>query len=591
MAITKDSLILIEEGGDNISTSVEAVAGIVSPIATHAEAPTPIPGLVLPGTGLTIDPATGRLDSLVMEKSLRFRGLVGSGTNELESPLGGEDAGDFYIVQEDAYTLNGDWGVISAEVVNSGDFLIFATNNEFEILTDVIGGDSITEITSGTASVRVVEVSDGRLEIFSDVATPATSGAGGTDGLVTAIDKEKIDNLSATYLPLAGGNITGSTKINMSSGNATMALELIPHPTNTGDVLLVNDVNFDGFFRVRDDGGRMVVSVGKDSSTPFIPQEDHEIATKKFVDDEIIANDISVSGGQVKGHLLIASDLGVTGSSVEDGKIYEFVQVHTPGPGVASEYLEIGSLPSPEVGDVFTATKSHTFRVATDTLVVEVIEEASLSVAGHITTSGELYASKDAQFGADINLIGSVYQGVGDDKKEYATQEYVDANAGGDPFVGGSITEELVIEENVNIRIKGGTLIVEDDGSIDLGDASYSSVSAIPKQFVSGIVHLDQFNRKAAGITIRRKSNGMTAVPCIKLYSNDDTVADMEVWSTDNHKDIKLKASRPGGDGPYMYLGDDQRPAKTSYAHSVMTRKAVEEITDAIIARLDAGGL
>ena len=568
MTITKDSLLLIEDNGENLSASVEAVGDIVSPIAKHAEAPSPRAGLVLPGTGLTINPITGRLDSLVMEKSLQFRGIVGSGTKELQSPLGGEDFGDFYIVQEDNYLLNNNWGDISGETVNSGTFLIYGTNDEFQILTDVLGGDSITEITSGTPSVRVVEVSDGRLEIFVDDAVAATGGAGGEAGLLIANDKEKIDNLGTTYLSLAGGNLTGILNIKVGDGTTGHAIEI-------GD----------------DTGGNPNLTILQSGGiqTKYTDFKADEYVTKDYVD--VALNDMSIAnGGQIKGDLILAADLGTSGSTVEQGKVYEFDVVHAPGPGIASEYIEVGAPPQPLEGDVFTATKNHTFTSATDTIVTEVISEANLSVAGHISTSGQLWAGSDAQFGKDIYANGEVYKGFGDDKKALATVEYVDANAGGDPFVGGSITEELVIEENVNIRLKGGTLIVEDDGMVDLENAAISNNSALPKKWIGGIVHLDSLNSKAAGITIRRKSNGLTSSPTIKLYGADDLVADMEMFGHDNHRDVKIKAGT-SSNGPYMYLGDNVRPAKTDYEHAVMTRKAVEEITDAIIARLDAAGI
>jgi len=169
-----------------------------------------VPGLMYPGLGLSYNETTGEL-TRDFETSLTFAGLIGyeSTEGQIQVPDINDQTGYFYVVADPNYKiLSNDWGSSSDKDVNVGDKVIRKYDGDWAILADLSGSLSVFEIISGTEALKVDSTVTQFPVLTIDTAIPATiltfdDGAGnilstapGMDGLMSDIDKAKLDNLN-----------------------------------------------------------------------------------------------------------------------------------------------------------------------------------------------------------------------------------------------------------------------------------------------------------------------------------------------------------------------------------------------------------
>jgi hypothetical protein len=182
------------------------------PIAKRADASAGaqgIPGLMYPGVGLSYNEVTGEL-TRDFETSLTFVGLIGNDISEgqVTVPDISDQTGFFYIVGDPTYTtLGNDWGSASFKDVTVGDKVIRKYDGDWKILADLTGSMALLGIFSDTLALNIDETNPQFPILTIDNAIPASvfsfdDGNGnilverrGLDGLMTDIDKAKLDNL------------------------------------------------------------------------------------------------------------------------------------------------------------------------------------------------------------------------------------------------------------------------------------------------------------------------------------------------------------------------------------------------------------
>ena len=180
------------------------------PIARRADATLNtqgVPGLMFPGLGLSYNEQTGEL-TRDFETSLTFAGLIGNDVSQghVTAPDLDDKTGYFYIVADtDFTTLTNDWGSASFTNVNVGDKVIRKYDGDWAIVADVSGALAVFEILSDTESLKVDSTNNHYPVLTIDNVTPADiiqfhdpliTGDRGMDGLMTDIDKAKLDNLN-----------------------------------------------------------------------------------------------------------------------------------------------------------------------------------------------------------------------------------------------------------------------------------------------------------------------------------------------------------------------------------------------------------
>lgn len=183
------------------------------------------PGLMFPGSGLTFDSVTGKVDAVIPARP-RFAGLI-TAKDELPGvfallgadskhpfadptlvkyPLGDEQEGDYYVVYDTDFELTEAWGYASGTKVYRGDSLIRVRHGDspgdFEIIPCVEGATSLQTLLAPQYAIDI----DGT-NIQFPVINIKTSKAvaedpdyvAGYDGFLSKEDKDVINKLPVTY--------------------------------------------------------------------------------------------------------------------------------------------------------------------------------------------------------------------------------------------------------------------------------------------------------------------------------------------------------------------------------------------------------
>ena len=168
-----------------------------------------VPGLMFPGLGLSYNELTGEL-TRDFETSLTFAGLIGFDTGKFHvvGPALTDETGYFYIVADPTFTvLNDNWGSVSGNTVNVGDKVVRKYDGDWAIVPDVSGSMAVYEIISKTDALIVDDSSRQFPELTIKNAEPSdvitfnngqafVRSGQGLDGLMSAVDKAKLDNLN-----------------------------------------------------------------------------------------------------------------------------------------------------------------------------------------------------------------------------------------------------------------------------------------------------------------------------------------------------------------------------------------------------------
>ena len=120
---------LVVQTNDTVnSIRFDVIKNSIAPLAKPPLAgvrPTPVPGMMYPGTSMIYDEATGELN--VGKNAVReYKGMIGYGAGtpydggQTPSMMGDEPPGSFYIVADFnyRYTQN-DWGTLGSDAVNN----------------------------------------------------------------------------------------------------------------------------------------------------------------------------------------------------------------------------------------------------------------------------------------------------------------------------------------------------------------------------------------------------------------------------------------------------------------------------------------
>jgi len=183
------------------------------------------PGLMFPGSGLTYNPVTGKVDAVIPARP-NFVGLITS-LGELPNPFsvlgkdsmhpmsdpplvtfpdGNEQEGDYYVVYDTNFELTEAWGFASGTKVYRGDALIRVRHGDapgdFEIIPSVEGATSLQVLSSPQYAIEI-DNSDVQFPIIKiknaqavgeDIDYPA-----GYDGFMSVQDRQDINDLPFKY--------------------------------------------------------------------------------------------------------------------------------------------------------------------------------------------------------------------------------------------------------------------------------------------------------------------------------------------------------------------------------------------------------
>ena len=183
------------------------------------------PGLMYPGSGLTFDEISGKVDAVIPARP-NFIGLVSESTavpqpfngldptsqhplrevNVVQYPDGNEQEGDYYVVYDTAMILTESWGFSSGTRVYRGDQIIRVRHGDapgnFEILPSIEGSTSVQEIY---AEQEAIEFNTDDIQFpYINIKTSVAAGSSdespdGYDGFISKEDKNTINRLPIDY--------------------------------------------------------------------------------------------------------------------------------------------------------------------------------------------------------------------------------------------------------------------------------------------------------------------------------------------------------------------------------------------------------
>ena len=185
------------------------------------------PGLMYPGTGLTYNEVSGKVDAVIPAKP-NFIGIIAgsqdispvkpydelapdslhplAGAKTVTFPSGLEQEGDYYVVYDTNSTLTESWGFSSGTRVFRGDIVIRVRHGDspgnFEILPSIEGATSIQSILAGQSAIELdfSNIQFPNINIRTAIAeTGEDDSAEGMDGFLSKEDKNIINRLPIDY--------------------------------------------------------------------------------------------------------------------------------------------------------------------------------------------------------------------------------------------------------------------------------------------------------------------------------------------------------------------------------------------------------
>ena len=214
MALQQADLFVVQQGvtvksvdyGTLSSSINSAISSGDLPIATAAAL-----GAVRVGANLAIDPSTGVLEA-TLPPAINFAGQI-----DPTDPAPAASIGDAYIVSPGG-VFDSSFDNLAGKTGLVGDLCIYegTVGHEWDLLSGLFGVGVIS--IKGTDPVEV-DSSDSNNPVISvkDVA-PATGGIGGQKGIMSAIDKEKLDGIAVGAEVGTVTEVKGTAPIQVTNG-------------------------------------------------------------------------------------------------------------------------------------------------------------------------------------------------------------------------------------------------------------------------------------------------------------------------------------------------------------------------------------
>ena len=191
------------------------------------------PGLMYPGTGLTYNNVTGKVDAIIPARP-RFVGIISENMNAIPPPYdkidiedphpfnnvtvtnypsGNEVEGDYYVVYDTDHTLTSAWGYSSGSHVFRGDVLMRVrhgdSSGDWEIAPSVNGSTSLMSIlthqkaisfdTSESIQFPALNIKTAAAAETETTVADDPDDVEGYDGLFSKEDKNTVNRLKIDF--------------------------------------------------------------------------------------------------------------------------------------------------------------------------------------------------------------------------------------------------------------------------------------------------------------------------------------------------------------------------------------------------------
>lgn len=218
MPITNTDLMVIQQAGTPYKVAASVLKTYFQDGVTLSAATAAKLGGIKVGTNLSVT-ADGTLSANITGA------LVYKGVKDLTAtPTGLTPAvGDLYVSNK-AGTVDAGFTGLGGTTVAAGEMIIW-DGAKWDVVGVGAASGTLTAVTAD-APITVTNTNPAQPHLSVSNATPSTGGAGGTAGLLTAVDKEKLDGIASGAATGTVTAVTASLPIHVATGTTTPALTI-----------------------------------------------------------------------------------------------------------------------------------------------------------------------------------------------------------------------------------------------------------------------------------------------------------------------------------------------------------------------------
>jgi hypothetical protein len=233
MPIQNTDLMVIQQAGTPYKVSTQTLKTYFQTGVTLNAATAATLGGIKVGTNLTVT-SDGTLSANITG-ALTYKGVK----DLTAAPTGLTPAvGDLYVNSKAGNADAGFTG-IGGTAVTVGEMVIY-DGAKWDIVGVGAATGTLTAVTAD-APITVTNTNPAQPHLAIAAATPATGGAGGTSGLLTASDKEKLDGIASGAKAGTVTTVTATAPLHVASPTTTPALTIDNASTTAAGVVQLAD--------------------------------------------------------------------------------------------------------------------------------------------------------------------------------------------------------------------------------------------------------------------------------------------------------------------------------------------------------------
>jgi hypothetical protein len=233
MPVQNTDLMVIQQGTTAYKVSAQTLKAFFQNGVTLSPATAAALGGIKVGTNLTVT-ADGTLSASITG-ALVYKGSIANTANAPATPT----QGDTWIFSSSGNLTGTGWGALAGTAVSSRDMVLY-DGTKWDIV-GLAGGGGVVAAVTGTAPVTITSTDPTRPNVAVANAVASTAGAGGSAGLITAVQLEKLDGIASGAQPGTVTNVSGTAPIQVATGTSTPVISVQDASTTVKGVVQLAD--------------------------------------------------------------------------------------------------------------------------------------------------------------------------------------------------------------------------------------------------------------------------------------------------------------------------------------------------------------
>jgi hypothetical protein len=232
MPIQNTDLMVIQQAGTPYKVSTQTLKTYFQTGVTLNAATAATLGGIKVGSNLSVT-SDGTLSANI-NGALTYKGVK----DFTAAAPGTPSVGDLYVNNK-AGTVDGSWTGIAGSTAVTGEMAVW-DGAKWDLVGVGAATGTLTAVTAD-APITVTNTNPAQPHLAIAAATPSTAGAGGTSGLLTASDKEKLDGIASGAKAGTVTTVTATAPLHVASPTTTPALTIDNASTTAVGVVQLAD--------------------------------------------------------------------------------------------------------------------------------------------------------------------------------------------------------------------------------------------------------------------------------------------------------------------------------------------------------------